>query len=505
MAGFVGMRLPRANDAPALGGRYHVLKRLGSGGMGASVLLAEDERLGRLVALKRLPTSSPEDALARFRREARLGASLNHPNMVSIYDSEADEDSLLIVMEYIEGESLKDQLRRGPLAPARAIAVLSQIAAALDYAHAAGVIHRDVKPSNVLIANDGMAKLADLGIATAVDATSITTTNDIIGTLSYIAPERLENADDDPSADVYSLAAVAFEALCGERAQQGQTPSEIVSARRPRDLRELWPDAPAAAAEALRDGLARDPGHRPRSAGELVDRLSAALTGEGAPSPTDPEATTTLPRPSPGAAIRPSTSASKGGWSRRRTAAVAAVAAVAGALIALLALSGGSDNGKGVAKVKTQVRTVTTKPKSPAPAPLTGAALGAQLDDQGYSLIQEGRYTEAVPILRRALKAFPAGTSDINYAYALFNLGHALRLAGQPQAAIPLLEQRLRFHDQSGVVAQELAAAQQDAGVAPAPTGGTGPGDQGESGGLGPGNGPKPGKGPSSGGVEGGD
>src|ERR687888_401026 len=133
------MSSPRAGTPLILGGRYRVIQRLGSGGM-ASVLLAEDQRLGRLVAIKRLPTSSPDDALARFRREARIGASLNHPNIVSIFDSSVDEDALLIVMEYVQGESLKDQLRRGPLEPDRAVAVLAQIAAALDHAHAAGVL-----------------------------------------------------------------------------------------------------------------------------------------------------------------------------------------------------------------------------------------------------------------------------------------------------------------------------------------------------------------------------
>jgi serine/threonine protein kinase len=490
------MRLPRANDALVLGGRYRVLKRLGSGGMGASVLLAEDERLGRLVALKRLPTSSPEDALARFRREARLGASLNHPNVVSIFDSATDDDALLIVMEYVEGRSLKDQLQSGPLPPQRAVEVLTQIAAALDYAHGAGVIHRDVKPSNVLIGDDGSAKLADLGIATAVDSTSITTTNDIIGTLSYIAPERLENAEDDPSADVYSLAAVAFEAISGERAQQGQTPTEIVSLRRPRDLREVWPAAPPAAAEVLGEGLARDPQRRPRSAGDLADRLSVALNGEQGPLPADPEATATLIAPRPMPPIQPQTSPSKGGWSRRRIAIVAAIAALAGGLVAVIALGGGSDQPKPAASVKTQVRTVTTKPKPSAPAPLTGAALGAQLNDQGYSLIQQGRYDEAIPLLRQAVNAFPEGTSDINYAYALYNLGHALRLAGHAKEAIPILEQRLQISDQSGVVAQELAAAEQQAGQSPAPSGGTAvPSDSGYSGGIKPGKGPKPGKG----------
>src|SRR5205085_4894135 len=162
----------------------------------------------------------------------------------------------------------------------------------------------------------------------------------------------------------------------------------------------------------------------------------------------------------------------RGGGSRGRLAAAAIVAALTAGVAAALLLAGGSGHHKRAAKVKTHVRTVTSKPKPPPAAPLTGAALGSQLNDQGYALIQEGRYSEAIPILRRAVSAFPDGTTDVNYAYALFNLGHALRLAGDPKAAIPILEHRLRIADQTGVVAQELASAQPPAGVAPA-TGGT--------------------------------
>jgi serine/threonine-protein kinase len=489
------MHPPRADAPLILGGRYRVIERLGSGGM-ASVLLAEDERLGRLVAVKRLPTSSPEDALARFRREAQLGASLNHPNVVSIFDSAIDDDGLLIVMEYVEGESLKEQLLRGPLPPERAVAVLRQIGAALDHAHAAGVIHRDVKPSNVLIAKDGTAKLADLGIATAVDATSITTTNDVIGTLSYIAPERLEGAKNDPSADVYSLAAVAFEALSGEKAQTGTTPADVVG-HRARDLRDAWPAAPAAAAEVLEDGLARDPERRPGSAGELVERLDSGLQGEET-KPLSTDATATLPVQPPPMALSPAAAEAEVSSPRRgRFAAVAGLAAVAaGVAIAIAALGGGSGgDSKPPVKVRTRTQTVTTQTQTQPPS-LTGDALGTQLNDRGYSLIQQGDYAAAIPILRHAVNSFSDGTSDVNYAYALYNLGHALRLAGQPEAAIPILEQRLQIADQSGTVAAELAQAQQEAGVA---TGGVGPGQK-------PPKGPKeskPGKGPKgAGGVE---
>src|SRR3954468_10747840 len=208
-------------------GRYRRVRRLGTGGM-ARVFLAEDTVLDRQVAVKQLPSGSPQEALRRFRREARLGASLNHPNVVSIFDSLTDDDALLIVMEYVEGESLSERLKRGAVSTEESLSILRQVAEALDHAHAHGVVHRDVKPSNVLIGSDGAVKLADLGIATAVDATSITGTGAVIGTLAYIAPERLRGKPGEASADIYSLAAVAFELLSGRRAHPEQTPPELL-------------------------------------------------------------------------------------------------------------------------------------------------------------------------------------------------------------------------------------------------------------------------------------
>ena len=466
------MHPPRADAPLVLGGRYRVLETLGRGGM-ASVLLAEDERLGRLVAVKRLPTSSPEEALARFRREARLGASLNHPNVVSIYDSAIDDDGLLIVMEYVEGQSLKERLLHGPLDPDEALAVLSQIGAALDHAHAAGVIHRDVKPSNVLIGGDGTAKLADLGIATATDATSITTSNDVIGTLSYIAPERLEGAGSAPSADVYALAAVAFEALSGEKAQTGTTPTEIVAAGGARSPRCLAGCAGGCRAGAGRRTLPR-PGRPPpqrRPAGRAARGRPAGSGGRAGTGLGRDRAAAGSPRHEP-AARRLRSPNGDAGRRRGRLAAIAGLAALAaGVLIAILALGGSGDHKRAV-KVRTHTQTVTTKTQTQPPPP-SGDTLGTQLNDRGYSLIQQGDYAAAIPVLRRAVDSFSAGTTDINYAYALYNLGHALLLAGQPQAAIPILQQRLKFGDQTGVVADDLAQAEQDAGVA---TGGTGPG-----------------------------
>src|SRR5690349_24578193 len=133
-----------------LAGRYRVLDRLGSGGM-ATVYLAEDQRLGRKVAVKRLHSDSPEDAAQRFEREAKVGASLSHPNLVTVFDTVADDEGVLIVMEYVEGENLATLMSRGPLPTPRALVIVNAIADGLDHAHRAGVIHRDVKPANILV------------------------------------------------------------------------------------------------------------------------------------------------------------------------------------------------------------------------------------------------------------------------------------------------------------------------------------------------------------------
>jgi eukaryotic-like serine/threonine-protein kinase len=488
------MSVPPAQGQAKLADRYRVLHRLGSGGM-ASVVLAEDELLGRLVAVKRLPTESPDEALSRFRREARLGASLNHPNIVSIYDSIADEDSVLIVMEYVEGESLGDLLAEGPVEPGRAIEILRQVADALDHAHANGVIHRDVKPANVLLRSDGLVKLADLGIATAVGATAITSTESVVGTLAYMAPERLDGKTEHKAADIYSLAAVAYEALSGRRAQQAETPAELVSRTTkgpPPDLRRDWHDAPLEVAAVLRDGLSEDPERRPRSARGLIDRLDTALRLAG--SEKEPEPMLPPTRPLSEAAAGP-VGPVEHAMRRPRSFALLALAGATIVLVIAIAsaLGGGDDGTKPVAaggapkQGKAKQDDASSKP-APAPAPSGGdeeaggnnesdggiaapAASGAALNDQGYALMQQGRYAEAIPILQRAVESFPEGTSDLNYAYALFNLGSALRLAGRPQEAIPILEQRLQIPNQTEAVQHELELARVEAGLAPAEPG----------------------------------
>jgi serine/threonine-protein kinase len=357
-----------------LAGRYRTIRRLGSGGM-ATVYLAEDERLGRRVAVKRLHGDVAEDDLTRrFQREARLGASLNHPNVVAIYDIVSDDEGVLIVMEYVEGHTLRDEMGAGPLPAKRALPLLRGIADALDHAHEHGVVHRDVKPANVLIRRDGTAKLADLGIATAAEQTRITRSGSVLGTASYMAPERLEGGAGDRGADVYGLAAVAYEALSGRRAVEGSTPLEVaqrVVTQPAPDLTHALPDAPPGAAAALRRGLAREPSERPGSAGELVDRLERAFQ----PASTAPATSATVPlgRAAPAArVVEPAPSRGPRGRSLALAALVLALL-VAGVVVALS--SGGSSSQKTAATKHGESAKRHGKAKASAGA--SGSAAGS--------------------------------------------------------------------------------------------------------------------------------
>jgi tetratricopeptide (TPR) repeat protein/predicted Ser/Thr protein kinase len=475
--------------------RYRVIRHLGSGGM-ASVLLCEDERLGRQVAVKRLHADSPVDVEQRFNREAKLGASLNHPNLVSVFDTAHDDEGVLIVMEYVDGEPLSRMLRRGPLRPEEVRRVMLDVGEALDHAHAQGIIHRDVKPANVLIREDGVTKLADLGIATASDGTKITRSGIVLGTASYMAPEQLEGRDLGPAADIYGLAAVAFESLSGRKPREGTTPMEIahkLATEGPPDLSDAWPKAPPAAADVLKRGMAIDPADRPESAGQFARELAEALKDE--PTKTEP---TRRFRPAPVQAAparaenghgAPPPRPAPAGRAPRRPGGLVLILAVA--LIALAAaaivgavLSGGDDGSpsgantpaapakKQPAEKKKEPKAKEEKPKKDEEqAPSSGEestsydpARGAQLNAEGFDLMNQGDYDGAIPILQQAVKSFPPDTSDLNYAYALFNLGKSLRLAGRYDEAIQVLEQRLEIPNQTGTVRKELELAKQQAG-----------------------------------------
>ena len=265
-------------------GRYLVVRRLGSGGT-ATVFLAEDQTLGRKVAVKRLHGAAVTEVTAeRLRREAQIMASLHHPSLVTVLDMLTEDEDLYLVMEYVPGGTLFDVLEEAPLEPARMLELLRPVAAALDHAHSHEVVHRDVKPSNVLVSDRGDVKLGDLGLATAAEITRITPPGSILGTPAYMAPEQAQPVPCTPATDIFALATIAFQALSGTLPRTGSTAMAVLrqaASEPPPDLRERRSGTPAAAAEALMRAMALEPGERQESASALLDELEAGLRADG--------------------------------------------------------------------------------------------------------------------------------------------------------------------------------------------------------------------------------
>ncbi|MDR3288518.1 MAG: Stk1 family PASTA domain-containing Ser/Thr kinase [Peptococcaceae bacterium] len=211
------------------GRRYEVIEQIGSGGM-AIVYKAKDILLNRIVTIKVLREQflSDEDFIRRFRREAQSAASLSHTNIVSIYDVGKDGEIEYIVMEYVEGRNLKEIIRNyAPLLPDQAIYITKQIAEAIKHAHAHKIIHRDIKPHNILITEDGGAKVTDFGIARAVSAATVTHTGDIVGSVHYLSPEQARGVQSNEQSDLYSLGIILYELLTGKIPYDGETPIAI--------------------------------------------------------------------------------------------------------------------------------------------------------------------------------------------------------------------------------------------------------------------------------------
>jgi serine/threonine-protein kinase len=350
----------------------------------ASVFLAEDTVLRRRVAIKRLAIDTPEASAARFRREAKIGASLNHRNLVSIYDTFESDDGLFIVMEYVEGEHLGQAMARGRMETSRAVDMLRAVASGLDHAHRAGVVHRDVKPANILLGHGEVVKVADLGIA--VRDERMTTEGAVLGTLSYLAPELLSGAEVTPAVDTYSLAVVAWEALSGQKVRAADNPLAIanMAVNEPApDIREAWPEAPEALADALGEGMCRDPDGRPGSPGELMRRVDRALAAPaGTLTSPQPQRAETAPTPAPAEprppAPRPPAPVAGPPRSRRSRVAAAVLLAL-GAVAALLVLlsSSGSDS-KRTPRVSSTRTPASAKAASTTPtSPATPAAAAA--------------------------------------------------------------------------------------------------------------------------------
>ena len=433
---------PGLDEGSRLGdGRYVLQGRLGTGGA-ATVWLADDTVLERSVAIKVLSEAlaSDESWLVRFRREARLAASLTHPNLVSVYDFNAESHPPYLVMEHMPGGSLYDHLQAGEEPePER---LTQDVLAALAAIHAAGIVHRDIKPGNILLAADGTACLTDFGVARPEDATSLTQTGHIPGTARYMAPELWKGHPADERSDLYATGILLRGTV------DDDTPPELLSL-----------------IERLADD---DPRHRPASAAEALSELEPGERTPYVPPEQVPRDEETTPR----------TIVIQAEEHPHRRAAILGLAALAvvAAIAIAQAIGGGGDepsgSGRGDGSSGSQQSnssgsgpdtTSTSQEETTAPEeeePVDALAL----NQQGFDLIEAGRPDEAIPLLRRAVNSYPEGTTDLDYAYALYNYGNALYLSGQPEAAIPILEERLTFNDQTEEVQATLDAALEAAG-----------------------------------------
>lgn len=271
--------------------RYELVRPLGSGGMG-TVYLARDRTLGRTVALKFLPrhVAADPDAILRFRNEARAASALDHPNIAVVHDTAQAEDGRpFIVMGFYEGETLSDRIARGPLSVSEAVSIATEVARGLAAAHAAGIVHRDVKPSNILVAPEGSVRILDFGIAKVANQT-VTGPSATLGTVAYMSPEQTRPGEVDGRTDLWSLGVVLYEGLTGQRPFAAGDNAAVIHAIRndePRPLRQLRPEVPEALARIVERCLHKEPDRRFPDADSLVRAVRAVSEGRaGVVSPT---------------------------------------------------------------------------------------------------------------------------------------------------------------------------------------------------------------------------
>jgi eukaryotic-like serine/threonine-protein kinase len=464
-----------------LSGRYELREIIGRGGMG-TVYRATDLVLDRTVAVKVLPAALAEEDsrhIVRFQREARAAASLAHPSVVAIYDSGEDEDTRFIVMECVAGRSLSQVLRAdAPLPPARAATIGAGVADALAAAHAAGIVHRDVKPGNVMLQADDAVKVLDFGLARSLGGSALTQTAAVLGTAHYMAPEQALGHPADERSDIYSLGCVLYALLTGRPPFTGEAAAAILHQHvnsDPPPPSALNPGVSKELEETVMQMLAKSPAARPRTATQVRDRLTALAAAPRAAAGLPPTAVAArTERVQPTAATRV-LGVGPGGRRRRRVAAGAGLAAAAMLIAAIIALAsgGGTHHTPGARTVTTAakgtlaataarkpapVRTQTSAASAPPPQtaattsvhsapspPLSVAAAAAAL---GSLLAQDVR---SGTIDQRAADLLGGGLADIANSYP----DHPL----EARNAALALSQRLTTLQEHGHVAAAGAGA----------------------------------------------
>src|SRR5712691_8400349 len=264
-------------------GKYRIVEQIGRGGMG-TVYKAIDETLDRLVALKLLNADLiDQDAVERFRREAMTLAKLNHGRIGAIHELARNDHDLLMVMEFLEGETFEKLIERGPMPIPRAVALCAQVLEALQYAHAAGVVHRDLKPANLMLTPSGDVKVMDFGIARVQGSEHLTTNGYMVGTPAYMAPEQVRGEEVDPRMDLYAMAVVLYRMLTHHLPFHGDTAIAMIHSQLnnpPTPPQQFRADLPEWVVGTLERGLAKKPAERFQSAREFRTALEKGLTGK---------------------------------------------------------------------------------------------------------------------------------------------------------------------------------------------------------------------------------
>ncbi|MDQ3889259.1 MAG: serine/threonine-protein kinase [Actinomycetota bacterium] len=456
-----------AVGADALPSRYADARQIARGGMG-EIFVAEDQILGRTVAIKVLAHSFARDEAVRrrFTREALAAARLSgHPHIVTIFDVGEADGRPFIVMEYLKGGTVAERARAGRVDRRRAIEWLEQAGEALDDAHAQGIVHRDVKPANLLLDERDELHVADFGIARIIDETTtgMTMAGTVLGTAGYLSPEQARGEPASPASDVYSLGIVAYELLTGGRPFEGGSATAEAGAHVHQPVppaSERGVGLPREIDAVFERVLAKDPARRYRTARSFVRALALAL--ESGAQPTRP-ATRMPPAAAP---LLP------GGTPRRRSylpvlvAAGLAALALAGVVLAAVVATGGDGEGKAADRrpkvVTREVTTVIRKPgttvrdtvtvaqtptsttpvvaeQSPATSNDVSLASAIALTDQATAAMRGGSWSEALVLARRALSRLE-GTGHVYEAYANYDVGKSLVMLGRCDDAIPYLD-----------------------------------------------------------------